>query len=205
LLDWLHRLVLIPHQLPLLLQAWVPLRTVPSWLWPLWVIRMQSKTRDRQLSFYCIGVLNALGVTTNDSDHDYDGVNGRLVFQIGNSCVPNLQTRDVYAIFSKINLGVETEGNIPLEFAVHENYPNPFNPTTKIRFDLPEFSQTKVTIWNMLGQKVATLFSGELPAGSHSITFDARNENGNLLPSGVYIYRVESGSYVATKKMMLLK
>ncbi|MFQ6677696.1 MAG: lamin tail domain-containing protein [Fidelibacterota bacterium] len=141
----------------------------------------------------------------DDSDHDYDGVNGRLVFQIGNSCVPNLQTRDVYAIFSKINLGIESEGNIPLEFAVHENYPNPFNPTTKIRIDLPEASPTEVTVWNMLGQKVATLYAGDLPAGRHSITFNARNDNGIMLPSGVYIYRVESGSHITTNKMMLLK
>lgn len=141
----------------------------------------------------------------DDSDHDYNGVNGRLVFQIGNSCVPNLQTRDVYAIFSKINLGIESDGNIPLEFAVHENYPNPFNPTTKIRVDLPEASPTEVTVWNMLGQKVATLYAGDLNAGSHSITFNARNDNGIMLPSGVYIYRVESGSHIAMKKMMLLK
>jgi len=78
-------------------------------------------------------------------------------------------------------------------------------PTTKIRVDLPEASPTEVTVWNMLGQKVATLYAGDLNAGSHSITFNARNDNGIMLPSGVYIYRVESGSHIAMKKMMLLK
>ncbi len=141
----------------------------------------------------------------NDSDHDYDGTSGRLVFQIGNSCVPSTQIRDVHAIFDNFTVGIESEDILPAKFAVHENYPNPFNPITNISFDLPEFSPTEVTVWNLLGQQVATLFNGELPAGRHTISFDARNENGNMLPSGIYIYRVEAGNKVATKKMMLLK
>ena len=156
-------------------------------------------------AFYAVGVLASLGVDVDDSDHDYNGANGRLVFQIGNSCIPDVQTRDVYAIFSKIDLSVESEDILPDRFAVHENYPNPFNPTTNISFDLAEHSPTEVTVWNMLGQKVATLYSGELPVGRHSIAFDARSENGNMLPSGVYIYRVAAGDKVETKKMMLLK
>ncbi len=157
-------------------------------------------------AFYSVGVLASLGVDVDDSDHDYNGVNGRLVFQIGNSCVPDFQARDVYAIFSRIEVsGIDTENILPAKFAVHENYPNPFNPTTNISFDLVEHSPTEVTVWNMLGQKVATLYSGELPAGRHTLTFEARSENGNMLPSGVYIYKVAAGNKVDTKKMMLLK
>ena len=157
-------------------------------------------------AFYSVGVLASLGITVDDSDHDWDGVNGRLVFQIGNSCVPDFQARDVYAIFSRIEVsGIDTENILPAKFAVHENYPNPFNPTTNISFDLVEHSPTEVTVWNMLGQKVATLYSGELPAGRHTLTFEARSENGNMLPSGVYIYKVAAGNKVDTKKMMLLK
>ena len=157
-------------------------------------------------AFYAVGVLASLGVDVDDSDHDFNGVNGRLVFQIGNSCVPDFQARDVYAIFSRIEVsGIDTENILPAKFAVHENYPNPFNPTTNISFDLVEHSPTEVTVWNMLGQKVATLYSGELPAGRHTLTFEARSENGNTLPSGVYIYKVAAGNKVDTKKMMLLK
>lgn len=157
-------------------------------------------------AFYAVGVLASLGVDVDDSDHDFNGVNGRLVFQIGNSCVPDFQARDVYAIFSRIEVsGIDTENILPAKFAVHENYPNPFNPTTNISFDLVEHSPTEVTVWNMLGQKVATLYSGELPAGRHTLTFEARSENGNMLPSGVYIYKVAAGNKVDTKKMMLLK
>ena len=157
-------------------------------------------------AFYSVGVLASLGITVDDSDHDFNGVNGRLVFQVGNSCVPDFQARDVYAIFSRIEVsGIDTENILPAKFAVHENYPNPFNPTTNISFDLVEHSPTEVTVWNMLGQKVATLYSGELPAGRHTLTFEARSENGNMLPSGVYIYKVAAGNKVDTKKMMLLK
>ncbi len=146
-------------------------------------------------AFYAVGVLASLGVDVDDSDHDFNGVNGRLVFQIGNSCVPDFQARDVYAIFSRIEVsGIDTENILPAKFAVHENYPNPFNPTTNISFDLVEHSPTEVTVWNMLGQKVATLYSGELPAGRHTLTFEARSENGNTLPSGVYIYKVAAGN-----------
>ena len=154
-------------------------------------------------------VLTGLGIDINDSDHDFDGVNGRLVFQIGNSCVPDIQTRDVVATFDVVvqedTASVVSEDILPAKFAVYENYPNPFNPSTNIIFDIIEQSQTDVSVWNLLGQKVAVLFSGDLNAGRHSIKFDGHHTNGSLLPSGVYIYRIESGNNVATKKMMLLK
>ena len=155
------------------------------------------------------GVLTELGIDIDDSDHDYDGVNGRLVFQIGNSCVPDIQTRDVVATFDVVvqedTASVVSEDILPAKFAVYENYPNPFNPSTNIIFDIVEQSQTDVSVWNLLGQKVAVLFSGDLNAGRHSIKFDGHHTNGSLLPSGVYIYRIESGNNVSTKKMMLLK
>ena len=156
--------------------------------------------------FYAVGVLASLGVTVDDSDHDFNGVNGRLVFQVGNSCVPDIQTRDVLALFDVIEEQTSvSEDFLPAKFAVYENYPNPFNPATQISFDLTEHSATEVTVWNLLGQKVSTLFAGDLSAGHHTVTFDGHDANGSLLPSGVYIYRVESGSNVSTKKMMLLK
>ena len=158
-------------------------------------------------AFYAIGVLASLGIDVDDSAYDYfPGGNGRLVFQVGNSCVPDIQTRDVLALFDVIEEQTSvSEDFLPAKFAVYENYPNPFNPATQISFDLTEQSATEVTVWNLLGQKVSTLFAGDLSAGHHTVTFDGHNTNGSLLPSGVYIYRVESGSNVSTKKMMLLK
>ncbi|HEY3294982.1 MAG TPA: T9SS type A sorting domain-containing protein [bacterium] len=86
------------------------------------------------------------------------------------------------------------------EFALKQNYPNPFNPTTSITFDLPASSHVMLKVYNMVGQEVATLANGALSSGRHSVSFDATN-----LPSGLYIYRMEAGSFSATKKMLLMK
>jgi hypothetical protein len=152
------------------------------------------------------GVLTELGIDIDDSDHDYDGTNGRLVFQIGNSCVPVFEARDVFVSFATVEeAGVISEDILPEKFAVYDNYPNPFNPTTQISFDLTENSVTEVSVWNLLGQKITTLYTGDLNAGHHTVKFDGKDSNGSILPSGVYIYRVAAGNNVSTKKMMLLK
>ncbi len=93
---------------------------------------------------------------------------------------------------------VEVEGK--LSYKLLQNYPNPFNPTTVIRFSLPKASDVKLLVYNILGEKVATLVSSKMVAGNHSVNFNASN-----LASGMYIYRISSGSYVTVKKMMLLK
>ncbi|MCX7834831.1 MAG: fibronectin type III domain-containing protein [bacterium] len=90
--------------------------------------------------------------------------------------------------------------NLPTEYKLHQNYPNPFNPSTEIRFDLPKDGLTKLTIYNMLGQKVAELVNQTLPAGYHSVRFDATR-----LAAGVYVYRLESGSFQSLRKMVLVK
>lgn len=91
--------------------------------------------------------------------------------------------------------------SIPAEFALKQNYPNPFNPTTKISFSLAREGFTTLKIYNLLGEEVATLFSGIAKAGKlHSIEFNAAN-----LPSGVYISRLQSGNDIQTRKMMLMK
>jgi hypothetical protein len=90
----------------------------------------------------------------------------------------------------------------PLTFSLEQNYPNPFNPSTNINFTLPSATQVTLEVFNMLGQKVATLIKNEsMSVGNHSQTFDASN-----LSSGLYIYRISTGSsFVQSKKMMLIK
>jgi hypothetical protein len=97
------------------------------------------------------------------------------------------------------------EGAIPTEFALHENYPNPFNPTTTLRFDLPEVSDATVTIYNMLGQKVRTFNMNDTPAGYHSIKWNATNDYGEQVGAGVYLYQLQAKDFVKTRKMVLLK
>ncbi len=93
----------------------------------------------------------------------------------------------------------------PKEFAVFENYPNPFNPTTEIRFALPERGKVSIIIYNTLGQKVKTLLSATREAGSYTIRWDGRNAAGQSVASGIYLYRISAGENSQIKKMILLK
>jgi hypothetical protein len=96
--------------------------------------------------------------------------------------------------------GVKEEGGIPTQFSISQNYPNPFNPTTRIEFALPKRALTKIVIYDLLGREIQTLINRELEAGYYEFTVDADN-----LPSGVYFYRVQSGDFTQTKKMILMK
>ena len=90
---------------------------------------------------------------------------------------------------------------IPNGFALSQNFPNPFNPTTNITVHLPEDQQhANISVWTLAGQKVATLYQGDLNSGTHTFTF-----NGENLASGMYFYRIDAGLYQATKKMLLMK
>ena len=90
--------------------------------------------------------------------------------------------------------------DLPDAFRLQQNYPNPFNAQTSIRFDLPMDSEVRLEVYNIVGQRIATLVDGMQPAGSHSVSFDA-----SRLASGVYVYRIQAGSYVKTHKMTLIK
>ncbi len=92
------------------------------------------------------------------------------------------------------------ESLIPVEYALHQNFPNPFNPSTTIEFSLPAPGFVTLSIFNVLGEKVATLVSEELTAGSYKYKWDATE-----VTSGIYFYRIQAGSFVETKKMTLLK
>ncbi len=95
----------------------------------------------------------------------------------------------------------EDEIALPNAFELEQNYPNPFNPTTSIQFSLAQTENVHLSVFNVLGQKVATLIRGaQMSPGKHSIRFDAKE-----LASGMYIYRIEAGSYTKTLSMMLLK
>ncbi len=94
---------------------------------------------------------------------------------------------------------------IPTSFKLAQNYPNPFNPSTMIKYDLPETRNVTLVIYNALGEQVRTLVSGMQDAGYYSILWDAKNDLGSKVGSGVYIYALRAGNYYSVKKMMLLK
>ncbi len=91
-------------------------------------------------------------------------------------------------------------GELPSSIVLHANFPNPFNATTEIRFDLPRAVQTSLKVYDGLGREVAELAGGVMNAGAHTLTFDA-----SALASGVYFYRLEAGEFGETRKMALLK
>ncbi len=94
---------------------------------------------------------------------------------------------------------------VPQAFALEQNYPNPFNPTTEIRYAIPQAEKVVLTIYNSLGQKVRTLVSEQQEAGLYTVKWDATNDVGAKVSSGIYMYRVTAGSFTAIKKMILMK
>jgi hypothetical protein len=98
-----------------------------------------------------------------------------------------------------------SDNNLPSSFALAQNYPNPFNPTTTIKFSLPASGKATLEVFNVLGVLVATPFNGMANAGDNTVVWDGKNTKGESVASGVYLYRLTSGSYNETRKMMLLK
>jgi len=90
-------------------------------------------------------------------------------------------------------------------FSLAKNYPNPFNPETDISFSLPERTRVSLIIYNILGEKVKTLMTREMDAGTHTIHWDGRDETGNSVASGIYFYRLKTDSFDQTMKMVLMK
>ncbi|MEO1021107.1 MAG: right-handed parallel beta-helix repeat-containing protein [Bacteroidota bacterium] len=134
-----------------------------------------------------------------------DGTLATVTFEI----LDDSQSAGVYVSQALVNevdvtrFSVSTEPGdliLPEEFSLLQNYPNPFNPTTNIQFALPEAAIVRLEVYNMLGQRVTELVNERMNAGSHTVEFDA-----SALASGMYVYRITAGSYVSTKKMMLIK
>jgi flagellar hook assembly protein FlgD len=94
---------------------------------------------------------------------------------------------------------------MPSEFFLSQNYPNPFNPSTTIRFSIPKQGKASLKIYNILGQEVETVVDDVLPAGSHSIRWEGTSNSNRQVATGVYFYRLESGGFVATRKLLLLR
>jgi len=99
----------------------------------------------------------------------------------------------------------EDEKKIPDSYALYQNHPNPFNLETEISYDVPKSAQVNLTIYNMLGQPVCTLVDKKMPAGSHQVIWDAQDNTGQVVPSGIYIYILKSDSFTEKRKALLMK
>lgn len=114
--------------------------------------------------------------------------------------------REERAEFTSASFSLGDGGlELPGSFQLAQNYPNPFNPSTEISFSLATNAHVELDVFNVLGQKVRTLVSSDLPAGEHTVMWDGQNANGATVSSGVYFYRIAAGDFTDTKKMMMLK
>ena len=122
---------------------------------------------------------------------------------ISNDSVYNFITscsRTLKAKFKKLVNIVEDGNEKPQNFKLYQNYPNPFNPSTKIKYGIPNSSFVKLKVYDILGNEIVTLVNKYQSAGYYEVNFFAPN-----LPSGIYIYRLESENFISTKKLLLLK
>jgi len=106
------------------------------------------------------------------------------------------------------NIGIEetnSETVTPHAITLFQNYPNPFNATTTIRFQIRQSEQVTVTVFDILGHQISEITNRLYKAGSHQILWDGKNQQGQAVASGLYIYRIEAGDFVQGKKMLLLK
>jgi hypothetical protein len=101
--------------------------------------------------------------------------------------------------------GLDDKPELPTRHALWQNFPNPFNPTTTIRFDLAESADVVLQIYDVSGRLIRTLVSANKPAGRYAIPWDGRNAGGHTVASGVYFYRLKAGSYTEARKMVLLQ
>ena len=133
---------------------------------------------------------------------DYEFVDNKIVS--GESYKYKLESVSVNGFIEFLQM-IDVTIPIPTEFALLNNYPNPFNPVTNIKFQLPQVSDVKLVVYNMLGQKIRTLVDGNKDIGYYNVQWDGKNDNGNQVATGIYIYKFEAGNYIKSQKMILMK
>ncbi|HEX7358112.1 MAG TPA: T9SS type A sorting domain-containing protein [Ignavibacteriaceae bacterium] len=153
---------------------------------------IQRRNADGQ--FITIGHVNGNGTTTERKQYSFTDA--------------GVQTGSYYYRLKQVDFGgsfeysneIFVDVTAPLEFALNQNYPNPFNPTTAINFSIAEPTFVKLAVFNLLGQEVEVLKNEYMNAGTYNVTFDAAS-----LPSGMYLYKIETAQYSSVRKMMLMK
>ena len=153
-------------------------------------IQRKAETNE----YMTIGFVQGFGTTTEPRNYSYTD----NTVETG-SYTYRLKQVDFDGTFA-YSPEVEVDVTAPLTFNLEQNYPNPFNPSTNIRYSVPEAGNITLAVYNVVGEEVAVLANGYTEAGSFNVTFDASN-----LPSGVYLYKLQSANSVQTKKMLLLK
>ena len=133
---------------------------------------------------------------------ELESVSGIFNYSFGSFKV---QIRDLNDLGQSLSINDDIQLS-PYSYSLLDNYPNPFNPKTQIRFSIGKRENVKLIVYDMMGRQVNTLIDGEsFNSGYHVINWRGIDDKGNKVPSGVYVYRIKAGDYIADKKMLLLK
>ena len=157
-------------------------------------IERRETQNERSELWETIGFVNGYGTTTDPKAYSYNDENvvaGKYYYRL-----KQIDFNGMYEYSNEIEVVV----NAPDKFSLNQNYPNPFNPSTSIEFRLPKESFVTLKVYNILGVEIASLVNEQKPAGVHKINFDASG-----FTSGMYIYKISTGSFEQTRKMLLLK
>jgi hypothetical protein len=145
---------------------------------------------------------------------DYDNNSGKNIYSAGlTPQVFSFNFSDNAVKKLRITIGkkefidkdISEQKSLARNYRLYQNYPNPFNPSTVIEYQLSAQSKTNLSIYNLLGERIRTLINREQSAGRYSVEWDARDDNGNKVSSGVYYYRLETGNYTEMRKMIYLR
>jgi hypothetical protein len=151
---------------------------------------------DTEGEWVKIGFSQSHGTTTETEEYSYIDDISRIT---ATSLAYRLKQIDFDGSYEYSDV-VMVDNPAPIDFALHQNYPNPFNPTTTIVYGLRERTIVELKLFDVLGREIETIFDGEQDAGYYEVEFNA-----SRLPSGIYFYRLQAGSFVETKKMLLLR
>ena len=167
-------------------------------------ILLSEKLFEEEDLWYIDGSYTAIG---NDASHFNmainDGTNGAVSADIADAlhaASDHLPVMLKFAYPTEIETGLMERGELPEDFILEQNYPNPYNPVTTISYFLPISSKVSLVIYNLIGEEVTHLLDGHQSVGNYSLNWDASN-----FSSGIYFYRLQAGDFVQTRKMILLK
>ncbi len=140
--------------------------------------------------------------TTYTLNDQIQAIQGLGYFSFGNA---KIIPRDSTDVIGHVIVGIEDDNNIPRAFELEQNFPNPFNPSTKIRYSIQQAGVYQLTIYNILGQRVRTLFEGFQTTNRYEITWNGLNNSGNPVTSGIYFYKLTGNNESIIRKMVLLR
>jgi hypothetical protein len=144
--------------------------------------------------------MTTFGGTQDDNGYSIQQTGDGGYIIVGGTYSYGAGAQDVWLIKTEPDASPVEEQIVVTDYNLYQNYPNPFNPSTKIKYSIPKTSKVQIKVFDVLGNEIETLFSEEKSAGTYELTWNAAS-----LPSGVYFYQLKTGSFIETKKMLLLK